>query len=697
MWTGISGLRLALALFTLMTLGACQQPEQSATADRPAVPAADVDWPYHGFNLQEDRFARLEDVNAANVSGLGLAWYLDTGERLGHEATPIVVDGVIYVTTPWSKVIAVDARTGAELWRYDPEVPRQTGYWACCDAVNRGVAVAGERVFVASLDGRLIALDRHDGSRLWQTLTVDPARPYTITGAPRVVKDMVVIGNAGAEYGTRGYVTAYDVASGAQRWRFYTVPGDPTLPQEGAHLEQALSSWTGDLWWQTGGGGTAWDSMAYDPELDLLYIGTGNGSPWNRYLRSPGGGDNLYLSCIVAVEPDTGRMRWYYQTTPGDNWDYTATQHIILADLELRGRLRKVAMQAPKNGFFYVLDRETGELISAEPYIPINWASHVDQESGRPVERAEGQYANEPRWVRPGPLGGHNWHPMSYSPVTGLVYIPGRTADFLYANEEGFNFDRTTRNVGVDRTLQVRHPEAVPEDPPDPQPMLLAWDPAGQRERWRVPLDMPGGGVLATAGNLVFQGRASGELVAYAADSGERLWSYQTQRGVIAPPVSYRLDGEQYVLLLAGWGGAGRSRGSDSSEIDNLGGGRLLAFKLGADGGLPALPERPAPVVWLQPATASPDALLQGEVLYQTHCGSCHGRVGALGGAIPNLAYVSPETEGSFDAIVLLGARLPRGMPRFDSVLDESDTALILDYLRSAAHDLGSTSQTSEH
>ncbi|MHA7838599.1 MAG: outer membrane protein assembly factor BamB family protein, partial [bacterium] len=368
-------------------------PSGGAARSGVEAPAAG-EWPGHGRDAGEQRFSPLDQIHSGNVERLGLAWTADLETRRGIEATPLVVDGVLYVTAAWSVVHAFDARTGERLWRFDPQVTRVRATYFCCGVINRGVAYDRGRVFVGTLDGRLVALDAGTGEPIWETLTIDPSRPYSITGAPRVVGDRVVIGNAGADLGVRGYVSAYDVATGTLVWRFYTVPGPPDRPQESPALERALDTWTGSLWWKVGGGGTVWDSMAWDPELDLLYVGTGNGSPWNRALRSPEGGDNLYLASILALRPETGELVWHYQTTPAESWDYTATQSLILADLEIDGRMRRVLMQAPKNGFFYVLDRATGELLSATPFAEVTWASGVDPETGRPIETGEGDYAD---------------------------------------------------------------------------------------------------------------------------------------------------------------------------------------------------------------------------------------------------------------------------------------------------------------
>ncbi|MBU1831073.1 MAG: PQQ-binding-like beta-propeller repeat protein, partial [Gammaproteobacteria bacterium] len=344
-----------------------------------------------------------------NVADLSLAWSFDTDFNRGLEATPIVIDGVLYLTGNWSVVYALDARSGALLWKYDPKVPREWGKMACCDVVNRGVAAYEGKIIFGTLDARLIALDAASGEKIWEVATADiTAYPYTITGAPRVAKGKVFIGNGGAEYGVRGYVSAYDVNTGDQLWRFYTVPANPADGFENEAMKAAAETWTGK-WWESGGGGTVWDSIVYDDELDQLYIGVGNGSPWNAKIRSPEGGDNLYLSSIVALNPDSGEYIWHYQETPAESWDYTATQHIMLADMDVKGEQRKVIWHAPKNGFFFILDRTSGKLLSAEPYSDVNWASHYDMETGRPVETENARYLNDPQLVRPSSMGAHNW------------------------------------------------------------------------------------------------------------------------------------------------------------------------------------------------------------------------------------------------------------------------------------------------
>ena len=648
-------------------------------------------WLTHGGTYAETRYSPLARIHDGNVGQLGLAWWYDTNTNRGLEATPIVVDGVMFATGSWSVVFALDARTGRELWRWDPQVPREKGRHACCDVVNRGVAVYEGRVYSGTLDGRLVALDAGTGAVVWETLTVDPAKPYTITGAPRVVKGKVIIGNGGAEYGVRGYVTAYDADTGEQVWRFYTVPGDPSQPFEHPELEAAARTWNG-RWWESGGGGTAWDAFAYDPELDLLYVGTGNGSPWPRKIRSPGGGDNLYLSSILALRPDTGRLVWHYQTTPGDNWDYTAVQQIVLADLVWKGVPRKVLMQAPKNGFFYVLDRATGELLSAEKFVRVNWASRVDSRTGRPVETTEGDYDERPRWVLPSPNGGHLWHPMSYSPETKLVYLPTLELGFLYAIDPAPRHEKGAWNIGLDlRSYPALLAERAAEMPPA-WGELKAWDPVAQKPVWSV--RHPGsfnGGVLSTAGGLVFQGTSDGRFAAYAAESGERLWEIETHIGIVAPPVSYELDGKQYVSVLAGWGGGGVIEGSDagiSAASRYVNQGHLFTFALGATGMLPEVPLRNLRVADPLPEIdAPPGAATAGSALFHRYCLQCHGILAVTSGVVPDLRYASRETHAGFTDIVLGGVRAHRGMASFADLLKLEDVRAIQAYVLQRARE----------
>jgi PQQ-dependent dehydrogenase (methanol/ethanol family) len=682
---------LVCVLATTTLLGACARPPPPVDAARIQNPSP-TEWLTHGRTYDEQRYSPLERINDSNVRDLGLAWSFDLAAPRGAEATPLVANGVLFLTEPWSVVQALDARTGKRLWRYDPEVPREKAFDACCDVVNRGVALWGDSVFVGTLDGRLIALDAATGKPRWSQATFDPATPRTITGAPRVVKGKVIIGHGGAEYGVRGYLSAYDAATGKLAWRFYTVPGDPAAAPDGAASDQvlkdkALPTWNGE-WWKYGGGGTAWDSMAYDPQLDLIYVGVGNGSPWNHQIRSAGKGDNLFLSSIVALHPETGEYVWHYQTTPGESWDYTATQHIMLADLEIGGATRKVLMQAPKNGFFYVLDRATGELLSAAPYVPINWATGVDMTTGRPIENPEARYLEKPALVKPSYYGGHNWQPMAFSPKTGLVYIPTLDIPMAYGNPADFKFRPGQVNIGIDLLVV-----ALPDDVATRRAIksmlkgdLVAWDPLKQKEAWRVALAGPGnGGVLATAGNLVFQGTADQRFVAYRADSGEKLWEAAAQSGVVAAPISYEIDGEQYVAVLAGWGGAVSLVSGALTPNAGANQRRLLVYKLGGAASLPAQPvvtvQRMAP-----PSTAEdPETLARGKWLYQANCLGCHGDSAQGNNVLPDLRFTPMLQADSWKAVVTDGARSANGMIGFRKFLGDADVEAIRAYVASEA------------
>ncbi len=663
--------------------------QATANVDTAAIAATTSEnWLGHGNDYREQRYSELKQISADTVANLGLAWSFDTDFNRGLEATPIVVDGVIFVSANWSVVYALDAKTGKQLWKYDPAVPREWAKMACCDVVNRGVAVYQGKVIFGTLDARLIALDAATGEKIWETQSADiTAYPYTITGAPRVFKDKVLIGNGGAEYGARGFVAAFDVNSGEELWRFYTVPGNPADGFESAAMEKAAATWTGK-WWEYGGGGTVWDSMVYDPELDQLYIGVGNGSPWNQKVRSPGGGDNLYLSSIVALNPDTGEYLWHYQETPGESWDYTATQHIMLADMEWQGETRKVIWQAPKNGFFFIIDRENGKLLSAEPYARVNWATHYDLDTGRPVETERARYETKPEFIRPSSMGAHNWQPMAYSPDTGLVYIPAIDALFKYEDVEDYLHKWGQWNLGVklEQDAAPNHVLAQLMMKQVATGSLLAWNPTTQSAAWSVPYPMPwNGGLLATGGNLVFQGTATGEFRAYAADSGDQLWQFDARTGVMAAPVTYTVDGEQYITVLAGWGGAfGLIAGIE--QVTQPPPSRILTFKLGAKGELPVNPVKqinPAP----EPGEVSAEDLAAGRTLYHEFCAGCHGTDAVSNGAVPDLRHLPSVYYDNFDKIVLDGVMRKMGMVGFRDVLTEEDSALIKAYVLTQAQE----------
>ncbi|WP_373080804.1 PQQ-dependent dehydrogenase, methanol/ethanol family [Zhongshania sp.] len=682
MQTWRSGLALGLLLISpILVAGNINHTRAVNAATEPG------NWLLHGRDYAEQRHSPLSRINQQTIGELGLAWSFDDHTNRALEATPIVVDGVMYVSGTWSVVYALDAKSGKKLWEYDPKVPREMARKACCDVVNRGVALWEGKVFVGTLDGRLVAIDARSGEKVWEVITVDQSKPYTITGAPRVIKGNVIIGNGGAEYGVRGYITAYSAQSGEQLWRFYTVPGNPDNDFESDAIRMAAETWRGQ-WWKLGGGGTVWDHMAYDPELDLLYIGVGNGSPWNRRLRSPGGGDNLFLSSIVAIRPNSGDYVWHYQVVPAETWDYTATQHMVLADIPWQGQLRKVLMQAPKSGFFMILDRETGELLSAEPYAEVNWASHYDLSTGRPVEIPGQDYAAGKALVKPGGGGAHNWQPMAYNPSRQLMFIPKMEAPFLYVEPENFTVKPNWRNQGTDRR----------DAPPGNELLhkaiskriatgyLLAWDVLKQKPAWEVPLPTPwNGGVLSTAGDLVFQGNGDRRFVAYAAGSGKILWEAHTQSPVLAAPITYEIDGDQYITVAVGGGGAyGLMSGIKPPQGATR--SRFLSYKLGGDHQLPPIPpEQDIPLPPTQ-EVFNAETIRTGSELYAENCAYCHGVGAVSGGTLPDLRRLQAPAHKFFQQIVRGGLYEAAGMPRFDDTLNTQQVSAIHAYLIDKAH-----------
>ncbi|HIG49643.1 MAG TPA: PQQ-dependent dehydrogenase, methanol/ethanol family [Gammaproteobacteria bacterium] len=658
-------------------------------------------WIAHGRTYEEQRFSPLTKINKESVSDLGLAWYKDMGTNRALEATPIVVDGIMFFTSTWSRVYAVEAKTGETLWSFDPEVPGEWARKACCDIVNRGVAVYQGKVFFASLDGRLFSLNAETGEKIWEVDTItDRTRAYTITGAPRVAKGKVYIGNGGAEYGVRGYVTAYDTETGEQVWRFFTVPGDPSLGFEDPAMEMAAKTWKGTNWWEFGGGGTVWNSIVYDPDFNNIYLGVGNGSPWTREIRSPGGGDNLFLASIVAVDADTGKYKWHYQTTPEDNWDYTAVQDMALADMEVDGEKKKVLLQAPKNGFFYVIDRSNGKVLRAHPFAAVTWATHVDLETGRPVENPEVDYSENGSFVLPGPLGAHNWQAMSVDLDAGLVYIPAQENAFFYAIDENYKktgiYKRNPGrwNMGIEMSSLAQNVLSNLESMPEPGGFLKAFDPLTGETKWSVPIPHYwNGGVLGTAGGLVFQGDALGMFSAYDKETGERLWEFNTYTSMLAPPITFEIDGEQYVSILTGSGGGDLFGGEPLPPIEiqasltynNF--GRLLVFKLGGQKELPIPDVRDKTIPEQVLADASNDQIRNGESNYNQYCAVCHGFVVKSAGGLPDLRKMTTGTHDLFNKIVLEGILGSNGMAGFADVLSEDDVDNIHHYVRARAHE----------
>jgi PQQ-dependent dehydrogenase (methanol/ethanol family) len=673
------------SLSLVFVLAACRESPPDLAVDDARLVNADIDqenWLTYGRTYKEQRHSPLTQINEETLDRLGLAWYADMATIRGLEATPLVVDGLIYVTSSWSILHAFDAATGEHKWTYDPQVNRGHARYVCCDVVNRGPAFYKGMVYFGTIDGRLVSVRAETGALVWETQTTPEGKAYSITGAPRIADGKVLIGNGGAEFGVRGYVSAYDSMSGELIWRTYTVPGDPADGHENEWMARAAETWSGD-WWQAGGGGTAWDAIVYDPELGLVYIGVGNGSPWYARLRSPGGGDNLYLSSILAVRASDGRYMWHYQTTPGDNWDYTATQPLMLAELEIDGRERRVIMQAPKNGFFYVIDRETGEFLSGEAFANVTWATGIDS-AGRPIENPVARALEGGVHVAPGPNGSHNWHPMSYNPETGLVYFSVYEHSMLHVVDDDWEYDPRKINIAGD--FLYDGPETGEEMPEAGR--LVAWDPVGQREVWREEHPQPlSGGTLSTAAGLVFQGRADGRLRAYRASDGDVLWEFQHETGIAAAPVTYAVDGTQYIAVLSGWGGPEVLVNTGLGE-GKVGPGRLLVFTLDGSATLPEalqpLPPIPEPTFELVVTAAE---FAEGEQLFSDYCVGCHGIDAEGGGITPDLRRTTAQVHEQIIDIVLGGAREALGMPRFDNSLDEDDVRLIQGYILQRARE----------
>jgi quinohemoprotein ethanol dehydrogenase len=639
------------------------------------------DWPHYGGQYDEAGHAALAQIDTGNVDRLGLAWSLDLPEQQSLEATPLAVDGVLYFTGSFSDVFAVSVDTGELLWKREARVwehnARKMNF---IFPLNRGCAFADGRVFSATLDGRLLALDAKTGEELWSVETVERDDMRYVTGAPRAFKDMVIIGQGGGDTGQRGYVTAYDQKTGKQRWRFYTVPGSPEQNAGDAAMEMAAETWTGE-YWKTGTGGTAWHGMTFDPELNRVYIGTGNSGPYDPEKRSPGGGDNLFLAAIVAVDADTGTYIWHYQVNPREAWDYKATAGIVTATMEIDGRARKVLMQAPTNGFFYVLDRETGELLSAEKFGKATWADKIDLKTGRPVERPNIRYETGSVDLWPWTGGAHNWQAMSYSPQTGLVYIPYMELGFTFTkNAQAFN--------GV-----VATPVKTGGGEHEGKGALIAWDPVKQEPRWTVWHDwMWNGGTLSTDGGLVFQGTVDGMLTAYDARDGDVLWRFDAGLGIVAPPISYTWNGTQYISILVGWVGP-NPYGNGLMPTGwryNAQPRRLLTFRLDGSAKLPETAPYDETVHPLDDPdlVLDPAAVAAGDALYHGACLGCHGgNLMSSGAPGPDLreSAIALDPEALWQ-VLHDGTLLPRGMPRFPQYTRDQVRQLH-SYIRSGARE----------
>jgi quinohemoprotein ethanol dehydrogenase len=639
-------------------------------------------WAAPGRTFGEQHFSPLGEINADNVSKLGLVWSLDL--PTSNSATqPLEVDGVLYFATGYSVIHAVEATSGKELWSYDPEVAQAAGKKLRLAWGSRGIAWWNGKIYTGALDGRLIAIDAATGKPVWSAMTVDKDDGRYITGAPRVFDGKVIIGHGGADVAAiRGYVTTYDCETGRQLWRFYVVPGNPADGFENKAMEMAAKTWSGE-WWKYGGGGTVWNAMSYDPETDTVFLGTGNGAPWNRKIRSQGKGDNLFLASIVALDAKTGSYKWHYQINPGESWDYNADMDMEFADLTIGGKPRKVLITAPKNGFLYVIDRQTGQFISAEPYVGVTWASGIDPSTGRPVDAPNSRYETGPFRLAPGPVGAHSWLPMAFSPKTGLVYIPALEQDAVYS-DSGFALTDWQRPPGFSFNGGVGV-----EMGKESSSALIAWNPVTQKQAWRIPVpSIVSGGVVATAGNLVFQGSIDGGFNAYDASNGNRLWTFAAKAPVMAPPITYSANGQQYVTVLSG---AGTSLVLIGDALEKYGISyrdqkrRVLTFALGGSAVLPDAPP------FHFTATADPDyrpdpqAAQRGWGIYAGTCLMCHGKEGRSAGNAPDLrASPAITSDAAFEAIVAGGALVPKGMPRFDDMSKQTRDD-IRQYLRSLA------------
>ncbi|MFO1502638.1 MAG: PQQ-dependent dehydrogenase, methanol/ethanol family [Steroidobacteraceae bacterium] len=657
----------------------------AATCFAAGSPAKDggAEWGAHGRDAAEQRFSPLTQVNADNVGQLGLAWYTNLAERGGYQSTPLVIDGRLYITTPWSKVYAFDAKTGKALWKYDPNVPREiAGSSLCCNISNRGVAYWNGKIIWGTLDGRLVAVNAKNGRKVWESQVTDPTMAYSITGAPRIGNGIVFIGEGGGEFYTRGFLAAHDADTGKALWRFWTVPGNPAKgPDHAASdsvMPMAAQTWTGE-WWKMGGGGTVWDGILYDPETSTVMFGTGNGIPWPSSLRSPDGGDNLFIASIVALDAKTGKYKWHYQTTPMEGFDFDSTSPLTVADINVNGQKKHVVMQAPKNGVMYVIEVATGKVVSADPFVPsINWATGFDEKNNwKPILNPDANYGKTGKGFYVVPGRAHAWSSQSYNPATGLLYIPASYGVGSYVAEKG---SRILGNQLVDVSLS-KQPDASIQRPvlKDTGSYLLAWDPVKRKVAWTQRQASGSAGTLTTAGNLVFQGVSGQKLAAMRADTGEIIWSTPTQGNVVPGPISYSIDGVQYLAVISS-----ASTGFAAANGTN----HLLVYRLGGKVTLP-----PAPPVVAQvlnpPDNFGDDAQRKhGQDVYERSCTGCH-EGGRMFTGYPDLNYTIALNNGAlFKSIVLDGALRENGMMPFKKSLTEEDVESIRSYLTFRANDL---------
>jgi quinohemoprotein ethanol dehydrogenase len=678
----IPGLIVAAGVAAYSQTGAGATVASTGTAAAGHNPG-NVEWTQHGGNPDEQRYSKLNQVTVDNVGQLGLAWYAEISERGGYQSTPLMIDGVLYVTAPWSSLYAFDAKSGKQLWKVDPESPREIAATSiCCNISNRGAAYADGKIIWGTIDGRLIAVHAKTGQKVWETRVADSKLQYSITGAPRIGDGLVFIGVGGGEFYTRGYLSAYDLKTGKKVWKFYTVPGDPSKGAEGEAsddvMPMAAKTWSGSKWWEKGGGGSTWDGIVYDPKSDLVIFGTGNGLPWPAHIRSPGGGDNLFTSSIVAVHAKSGKYKWHYQAVPMDGFDFDNTAPLTLADITVDGKPKRVVMQAPKDGVFYVIEAATGKVVSADPYVPkINWALGFDKtKNWAPILNPEADYGKTGKGFYILPSQAHVWHPQSFNPQTGLMYFPARRGMGSFYAEEG---GRILGNQMVDVSMG-RQP--VGQERPvveNPGAYLLAWDPVARKVAWEQREGSGSAGTLTTAGNLVFQGTPGKKFAAFRADTGAKVWDVETQGNVVPGPVTYSLDGEQYIAVISS-----ASTGFAAAAGKN----RVLVYKLN---GTVQLPEAPPPVPQvLNPPADFGDAAMhaRGEDLYQRNCSGCH-EGGRLFSGFPDLNYtVALNAPDLFKGIVVDGALAENGMISFKNVLKAEDAEAIRSFLTARANEL---------
>lgn len=681
--------RLMSAVALVAAVAGCTSQTVATSAPAPIAATtgegASDDWTAVGGTHDEAHYSRLAQIDTGNVGSLGLAWSLELPGEVTLEATPLEVGGTIYFSGSYAAVYAVDAASGKLLWKYDPQTWKHSPMKMFFSfGANRGVAYEDGRVFVAALDGRLIALDAKSGKELWVANSIPEGALNISTGAPRVMNGTVIIGNGGADFGARGFVTAFDAVTGKQRWRFYTVPGSPEENRGDPVMEAAAKTWRGE-WWKTGTGGTAWNGMTFDPETNRVYIGVGNAGPYDPEARSPGGGDNLYTSGIVALDATTGKYLWHYQQNPRDAWDYKATPNITVATIQLGGKPKRVLLHAPTNGFFYVIDRDTGKLLNQPGMTtPISWATGIDMQTGRPIENPNIRYETGKTEIWPGTVGGHNWQPMSYSPRSGLVYIP--------IQQIGASFARSNQQSDGAFNVMGLRTEAIIKKPGDGHGFLVAWDPVAQKEVWKVQHPtLWNGGTLATGGNLVFQGTADGWFNAYDAATGTRVWRFNAGLGIIGAPMAFSHGGQQYVSILVGYGGSAAAFGKFMDVGWKYGKQprRLLTFALGGSATLPATPPPDFTVHALDdPAYRIDEAdVIAGRAL-SVRCAACHG-VGfhSTGTPGPDLreSAIALDVE-SLSTLLKTGALIENGMPAFP-MLSDTEIRQLHAYIRARARE----------